>query len=126
MRRTYIIIVAALIILGTVSSLALTYVQTEFDEPWGAQYTLQYTGASVELSNQISFRTQGDNNPSVDPWTVKSSEVVGRQEASFAGIGNYFLWMRIPAGIATIGVLMVMYLFWPNIIENIGGRKNEF
>jgi len=51
MRRTYIIIVAALIILGTVSSFALTYVQTELDEPWGAQYTLQYTGASVELSN---------------------------------------------------------------------------
>jgi len=51
MRRTYIIIVAALIILGTVSSFALTYVQTELDEPWGAQYTLQYVGASIGLSN---------------------------------------------------------------------------
>ena len=77
-------------------------------------------------SNEISFRTQGDNNPSVDPWTVKSSAVVGRQEASFAGVGNYFLWMRTPAGIAIIGVVMVLYLFWPNIMETIGGRKNEF
>ena len=51
MRRTYIVIVAALIILGVVSTFALTYVQTELEEPWGAQYTLQYVGASIELSN---------------------------------------------------------------------------
>lgn len=77
-------------------------------------------------SNEISFRTQGDNNPSVDPWTVKSGDIIGRQEAMMANVGGYFLWMRTPAGIATIGVLMVLYLFWPNIMENIGGRRNEF
>ncbi|MBT3284926.1 hypothetical protein HN807_11890 [Candidatus Bathyarchaeota archaeon] len=51
MRRTYIVIIIALLILGTVSTFALTYVQTELEEPWGAQYTLDYTGASIELSN---------------------------------------------------------------------------
>lgn len=51
MRRTYIVVVVALIVLGVASTFALTYVQTELEEPWGAQYTLQYTGASVELSN---------------------------------------------------------------------------
>lgn len=51
MRRTYIVIIIALLILGTVSTFALTYVQTELEEPWGAQYTLDYTGASIQLSN---------------------------------------------------------------------------
>jgi hypothetical protein len=51
MRRTYLVIIIALLVLGTVSTFALTYVQTELEEPWGAQYTLDYTGASIELSN---------------------------------------------------------------------------
>ena len=51
MRRTYIVISILLLILGVASTFALTYVQTELEEPWGAQYTLQYTGASIELSN---------------------------------------------------------------------------
>ena len=51
MRRTYIVIAILLLILGTASTFALTYVQTELEEPWGAQYTLQYTGSSIELSN---------------------------------------------------------------------------
>ncbi len=51
LRRTYLIIILALLILGTVSTFALTYVQTELEEPWGAQYTLDYTGASITLSN---------------------------------------------------------------------------
>lgn len=51
MRRTYIVIAILLLILGVASTFALTYVQTELEEPWGAQYTLQYTGSSIELSN---------------------------------------------------------------------------
>jgi hypothetical protein len=51
MRRTYVVISILLLILGVASTFALTYVQTELEEPWGAQYTLQYTGSSIELSN---------------------------------------------------------------------------
>ena len=49
--RKYVVAVVALLLLGTLSTLALTYMQTELREPWGAQYTLTYTGASIELSN---------------------------------------------------------------------------
>lgn len=50
-RRRYITAIITLLVLGTLSTFALTYVQTELEEPWGAQYTLTYTGASIELSN---------------------------------------------------------------------------
>ncbi|MBT4319335.1 signal peptidase I [Candidatus Bathyarchaeota archaeon] len=82
---------------------------------------------SIEYdSNEVNFKTQGDNNPSVDPWRVKSSDVVGRQTALIAGVGNYFLWMRTPAGMATIGVILVLFLFWPNIMDTIGGKPDEY
>lgn len=61
MRRTYIVIAILLLILGTASTFALTYVQTELEEPWGAQYTLQYTGASIELSNPLTTIIDEDN-----------------------------------------------------------------
>jgi signal peptidase len=77
-------------------------------------------------SNEVYYRTRGDNNPSDDPWTIKSSDIIGVQKAIVPGIGNYFLWMRTSAGIATIGVLLILYLFWPNIMENIGGKKFEY
>ena len=60
MRRTYIVVIAGLIILGVASTFALTYVQTELEEPWGAQYTLQYTGASVELDNPETIVVDDD------------------------------------------------------------------
>lgn len=77
-------------------------------------------------SNEVFFKTQGDANPSVDPWTVKSTEVIGVQKAMLPSIGTYFLYMRTPAGLATLGVILALYLFWPNIMENIGGRRNEY
>jgi signal peptidase len=76
-------------------------------------------------SNEVYFKTKGDNNPSVDPWKVDSAEVIGVQKAMIPALGGYFLYMRTPAGLATIGVVLALYLFWPNIMENIGGRKNE-
>jgi signal peptidase I len=77
-------------------------------------------------SNEVYFKTQGDNNPSVDPWTVKSSDVVGVQKGMLPAIGSYFLYMRTPAGLATLGVVLALYLFWPNIMENFGGKQNEY
>ncbi len=50
-RRRYIVAIIALIVLGTLSTFALTYVQTSLEEPWGAQYTLTYTGASIVIGN---------------------------------------------------------------------------
>ena len=91
----------------------------------GTLVTHRVVGVSYD-SNEVYFKTQGDNNPSVDPWTVKSSDVVGVQKAMLPAIGSYFLYMRTPAGLATIGVVLALYLFWPNIMESIGGRRNEY
>jgi len=77
----------------------------------------------VEISyetNEVYFKTKGDNNPSVDPWTVTSQDVVGVQTALFPGIGGFFLRIRTPAGIVTLITVLAVYMFWPNIKEIIG------
>ena len=80
----------------------------------------------VEISyetNEVYFKTKGDNNPSVDPWTVTSQDVVGVQTALFPGIGGFFLRIRTPAGIVTLITVLAVYMFWPNIKEIIGDVK---
>ena len=95
-----------------------TYIQ-------GSLVTHRVIGINYD-SNEVFFKTQGDANPSVDPWTVKSSDVIGVQKAMLPSIGTYFLYMRTPAGLATIGVILALYLFWPNIMDNLGGKQNEY
>ena len=80
----------------------------------------------VEISyetNEVYFKTKGDNNPSVDPWTVTSQDVLGVQTALFPGIGGFFLWIKTPAGIVTLITVLAVYMFWPNIKEIIGDMR---
>jgi len=76
-------------------------------------------------TNEIYFKTKGDNNPSVDPWTVTTSDVIGRQTYLLKGVGSYFLWMQTPAGLTTLVAVLVIYLFWSNIMETLGGVRDK-
>jgi len=33
--------------------------------------------------------------------------------------------MQTPAGLTTLATVLVLYLFWPNIMENLGGIRNK-
>ena len=79
---------------------------------------------SIEYTkDDILFKTQGDNNPSVDPWTVASGDIIGRQSGIVKGLGGFFLWVKTPAGMATLGAILVLYMFWPNIMQTLGGKR---
>ena len=73
-------------------------------------------------SNEVYYKTKGDANNAVDPWTVKSGDVVGRQSGIVPGLGGFFLWIRTPSGLITMGTILVLYLFWPNIMEILRGK----
>ncbi len=82
----------------------------------------------VEISyetNEINFRTKGDNNPVTDPWTVTAGDIIGRQTYVLKGVGNFFLWVQTPAGLTTLATVLVIYLFWPNIMETMGGIRDK-
>lgn len=76
-------------------------------------------------AEEIYFRTKGDNNPATDPWLVRSNDIVGKQVYMIRNVGYYFLWMQTPAGLATLVAVLVLYLFWPNVMENLGGIRDR-
>ena len=75
--------------------------------------------------NEVYFKTKGDNNPSVDPWTIESGDVIGRQEAAFKGLGNLFLLVKTPMGLTTMLALASLYMFLPNIRQALGGMRHK-
>lgn len=77
----------------------------------------------IYVNDDISFKTKGDNNDSTDPWTISSDAIVGRQTAILPNVGSFFLWVKTPAGMACLGAILVLYLFWPNIMQTLGGRR---
>ncbi|MFH2111125.1 MAG: signal peptidase I [Candidatus Bathyarchaeota archaeon] len=76
-------------------------------------------------TNEVFFRTKGDNNPAVDPWRVASGDIIGRQTAAVQGVGGYFLWMKTPAGLSTLIAVVAVYLLWPNIKQTVGGVRHK-
>jgi signal peptidase I len=88
----------------------------------GARVTHRIVSISY-TEDEIYFKTQGDNNPSIDPWTITSDDIIGRQTAILPNIGSFFLWVKTPAGMASLASVLVVYMFWPNIMQVIGGRR---
>jgi signal peptidase len=79
-------------------------------------------GAGDELIHRIvggsataGFVLQGDNNPSPDPWTVPSSDVLGKEAAVVPGAGRWLLVLRTPlfAGLAAAAIAAWLVLSPP-------------
>lgn len=54
MRRKYLITVLFLLSLGVMSTLAISYTQVDLDESWGAEYTVNYVDAELQLSDPVT------------------------------------------------------------------------
>jgi signal peptidase len=79
----------------------------------------------IQETNEITFKTKGDNNPVTYPWTETASDIMVRQTTVLKALGNYILWMKTPAGLTTLTTALILYMFWPNILEPLGGNRNE-
>ncbi|HEY5629848.1 MAG TPA: hypothetical protein VIR16_10085, partial [Candidatus Limnocylindrales bacterium] len=74
-------------------------------------------GAGASIVHRIvsgngtsGFVTKGDNNPSVDPWHPRASDVIGRSWIELPGSGAWLLVLRKPLVLATI--LGGLFGFW--------------
>ena len=71
---------------------------------------------------EIYFRTKGDNNPSLDAWSVPAGNLIGRYAGRIPYIGLPLLFLKTPPGMATAATLMLLWIFYPQIKRMIGGR----
>ncbi len=82
--------------------------------------THRVTEVSTDADGRIQFRTQGDNNPGVDPWTaVVEGDTVWEVRAVVPKIGSAIRVMRVPAvqhGVRWVALaallLLGMSLIW--------------
>ena len=64
----------------------------------------------VSGSTTSGFIIQGDNNPAPDPWTVPSSDVLGRETVVVRGAGNWLLVVRTPLFAGLVAALIAVTL----------------
>jgi signal peptidase I len=63
------------------------------------------------------WRSQGDNKPNPDPWTIQDSAIIGRQVLFVPQLGAILGWARSPIVLALAAGVSVA--FW----VAMGGRK---
>jgi len=75
----------------------------------------------VATDGQIGFITKGDNNWTVDPWTVSAQNVVGiviYRLPAIAPVGRLLLAIQSPAGRIISGALIVLIIAVDIYYEN--------
>lgn len=68
----------------------------------------------VAGNETTGWRTQGDNNDWLDPWTVRSNDIIGRVVVEAAAIGVMLAWIREhPSEFASLSALLGLALSLP-------------
>lgn len=76
----------------------------------------------IDEDSKISFITKGDNNPSLDNWTVHSSDIIGKANMYIPNLGYTINYFRTPQGYFIFVVLptaVILALSLKNIINHI-------
>ncbi|CAB4848591.1 unannotated protein [freshwater metagenome] len=83
---------------------------------------------------QAGWKTKGDNNTSVDPWTVRNDQVAGTYWRLIPDFGRYLAWVnQHPLGFAGIctALTLLFYIplrrrkFAPVLTESLATAKKE-
>jgi len=82
---------------------------------------------AVGTTPKGDFITQGDNNPSRDPWEVKEANIVGRVVFRIPWLGHISLFMQSDLGFLTIICLMVALIAIEYLLsgKEKGGEPKE-
>jgi signal peptidase I len=80
----------------------------------------------VDLNGNISFKTQGDNNPGPGPGSPTPSEsVIGRVVMRIPWFGHIALYMRNSTGIVIVVVLIVVLIVVEFLLPLVTRKKPE-
>jgi signal peptidase len=79
---------------------------------------------AVEESGE-GLTTKGDNNPTVDPWTVNDGDLVGKVVWIVPYVGHVPLFVHTPTGLSVIVILIVILILLEFVIP-LAKEKEEF
>ena len=83
------------------------------------------TGHGREVVHRLHSRlpdgkllAQGDNNTTVDPWTITDADIVGAKWLMIPKAGVFLGFLRSPAAVAILIGALVMWVAWPQRDED--------
>ena len=76
------------------------------------------------VNGEVCFRTKGDNNPSIDAWTVPAGNVIGECVGRIPYLGLPILFLRTPYGLAALAAFIMLWIFYPRREKVKGGNVN--
>lgn len=75
----------------------------------------------VRVNADGTATTKGDANSTADPWTIKTSSIIGGVVASPTELGYWLMYLKNPLGLAS--VLLSVVVCWQLLA--LGDRKSE-
>lgn len=85
-----------------------------YDVPKGGiGYGMSVVHRVIGGDAQQGWVTQGDNNPTEDPWAPRRDDIRGRVTVHIPDLGTVLMFARSPLSMALIGSVVVGYILWP-------------
>ncbi|MBI2590071.1 signal peptidase I [Candidatus Berkelbacteria bacterium] len=85
-----------------------------FKSPDASEQLITHRVASFE---QGSFRTQGDANPSQDPWRLNFNDIQGQYQFHLPYLGAVLTFLRTPLGIGLLVGIPVLILVFHDLFS---------
>jgi signal peptidase len=77
----------------------------------------------IDISGNLFFRTQGDNNPGPDPGERSESDIFAKVIGSVRYLGFVTLLLISPYGLTSIIALVAVFLVTSFLCDSLGSQK---
>jgi signal peptidase len=91
-----------------------------FHKPYNPNELIVHRAVEEEANGLI---TKGDHNPTIDPWTVYDSDLVGKVVWVIPYVGHVPLFVHTPTGLSVIVILIVILILLEFVIPLV--KKKE-
>ncbi|MEE8239384.1 MAG: signal peptidase I [Nitrososphaerales archaeon] len=89
--------------------------------PTGDRVIVHRVNGIIGLDGEVGLKTKGDNNPSIDGWTVREREFIGKVILRIPAIGWLAIWLAPPLNYYAVVLIVLLIL----AVEYGFGRRRD-
>ena len=89
--------------------------------PSGDRVIVHRINGIIGLDGEVGIKTKGDNNPSLDGWTVRERDYIGKVILRIPSIGWLAIWLAPPLNYYAVVLIVLVIL----AVEYGSGRRRD-
>ena len=78
--------------------------------PTGDRVIVHRINGIIALAGDVGLKTKGDNNPSIDGWTVRERDYIGRVILRIPAVGWLAIWLAPPLNYYAVVLIVLLIL----------------